>query len=165
MNQQLLNEINSAYYQLEQKQARIAHALFSRIFNLDFSWYNGYYHKNKSGNWFRESYPIPVIEVKGYCDIEIQFDKISVSTKLKQNMALTYSFEKFIGYEFDAYSINPYWTHSYHHLPGETMQELKDAIRTIDENEITFSFLFPFESEEKLFFEFAKLLRREGFFY
>ncbi len=103
MGKELLNEINATYYRLEMKQAEIVHALFHRIFELESGWYNGHYHKNDSGNWHRESYPIPVISVKGFCDIEIQFDKISVSTKLKRNTALSYSFEKFAGYEFEAY--------------------------------------------------------------
>lgn len=103
MDKQFLNEINTAYYRLELKQAEIAHALFHRIFELESGWYSGHYHKGDNGNWFRESYHIPVIGVKGFCDIEIQFDKISVSTKLKRNTALAYSFEKFVGHEFEAY--------------------------------------------------------------
>ena len=27
-------------------------------------------------------YPIPVISIKGYCDIEIEIDEITISTKL-----------------------------------------------------------------------------------
>ena len=103
MDKELLKEINAVYYRLEMKQAEITHALFHRIFELESGWYNGHYHKGEDGNWFRESYPIPVIGIKGICDIEIQFEKISISTKLKRDMALAYSFEKFSGYEFAAF--------------------------------------------------------------
>ena len=95
MNQERLNDLNTAYYRLETKQAEIIHALSHGIFELESGWYNGHYHKGDNDNWVRESYPIPVIEVKGLCDIEIQFDKISVSTKLQRNTVLAYSFEKF----------------------------------------------------------------------
>lgn len=163
MDKELLKEINAVYYRLEMKQAEITNTLFHRIFELESGWYNGHYHKGEDGNWLRESYPIPVIGVKGFCDIEIQFDKISVSTKLKRNTALAYSFEKFAGYEFEAYGVDDYLSDFYH--PGLTVQELKENIRACGEKEIGFSFVFPFDVEGKQIFEFVKLLRREGFFY
>ena len=163
MDKELLNEINTAYYRLEMKQAEIIHALFHRIFELESGWYNGHYHKGDNENWIRESYPIPVIAVKGFCDIEIQFDKISISTKLKRSTVLTYSFEKFTGYEFDAYGVEDYLADFYH--AGQTVHEMKDNIRVCDEKEIGFSFMFPFEVDGKQIFEFVKLLRREGFYY
>lgn len=116
MDKQLLKEINDAYYRLELKQAEIVHSLSHRIFELESGWYSGHYHKDENGNWFRESYPIPVIGVKGFCDIEIQFDKISVSTKLNRTAALAYSFDKFAEQEFEAYGVEDYLADFYH--PG-----------------------------------------------
>lgn len=163
MDKELLNELNAAYYRLEMKQAEMIRALFHRIFELEYGWYNGHYHKGDNDNWIRESYPIPVIDVKGLCDIEIQFDKISISAKLKRSAALTYSFEKFSGYEFEAYGVEDYLADFYH--AGLTMQEMKDNIRFCNEKEIGFSFIFPFEVDCKQIFEFVNLLRREGFYY
>ena len=163
MDKQILNEINTAYSHLEMKQTELVNALFHRIFELDSGWYNGHYHQDEAGNWFRDSYPIPVIGVKGLCDIEISFDKISISTKLKRKEALAYSFEKFAGYEFEAYGVEDYLTDFYH--PGQTVQDLKENIRVCDEKEIGFSFVFPFDVKGKQIFEFVKLLRREGFYY
>lgn len=93
MDKQLLNEMNNAYYILELKETEIFHALFHRIFDLESGWYSGHYYKDDNGKWFLTSYPIPVIDVKGFCDIEIGFDKISISTKLKRDRTLTYSFD------------------------------------------------------------------------
>lgn len=163
MNKELLKEINSAYYHLEMKQAEITHSLFHRIFELESGWYNGHYDKNDAGEWHRESYPILVISVNGFCDIEIQFDKITLSTKLKRDAALTYSFEKFSEYEFEAYGVEDYLADFYHE--GQTIQEMKDNICACDEAEIGFSFVFPFGVEGKQIYEFVKLLRREGFYY
>ena len=163
MDKEWLNEINSAYNRLEMKNAEIIHALFHRIFELESGWFNGHYHKNDDGEWHRESYPIPVISVKGFCDIEIQFDKITVSTKLKRDAALAYSFEKFSEYEFEAYGVEDYLTDFYH--DGQMIQEMKENISACDEAEIGFSFIFPFEVDGKQIFEFVKLLRREGFYY
>ena len=163
MDKQILNEINTAYHRLELKQAELVRALSHRIFELESGWYNGHYQKDETGNWFRESYPIPVLGVKGLCDIEIPFDKISVSTKLKRNAALAYPFEKFVGYEFEAYGVDDYLADLYH--SGQTMQDLQENIRACDEKEIGFSFVFPFDVDGKQVFEFVKLLRREGFYY
>ena len=158
-----LTDINTAYHSLESKQAELVCALSHRIFEVVSGWYNGHYHKDENEKWVRESYPIPVIDVKGLCDIEIPFDKITISTKLKRNAALEYSFEKFAGCEFEAYGVDDYLTDFYHH--GQTVQDLKENIRGCDEKEIGFSFVFPFEVDGKQIFEFVKLLRREGFYY
>ncbi len=163
MNAQLRNEMNNAYYRLEQKQREIVQALSCRLFELESRWYNGHYHKDDRNKWIRESYPIPVIAVKGLCDIEIGFDKISISSKLERNTVLTYSFEKFAGVEFEAFGVEDYLTDFYH--PGQTLQDMKENIHACNENQIAFSFVFPFDMEGTEIFEFAKLLRREGFFY
>lgn len=160
---ELLNEMNAAYYRLEMKQAQIVHALLHRIFEIESGWYNGHYHKNLTGEWCRESYPIPVISVKGFCDIEIRLDKITVSAKLKRDAALAYSFDKMQGFSFEAYGVEDYLADYYHE--GQTLQDLKDNITRCDEDEIGFSFMFPPDIEGKQIFEFAKLLRREGFYY
>ena len=159
MDKQQLNEI---YYPLDLKQAEL-NALFRRDFRLESSWYNGHYHKDETGNWCRESYPIPVIGVKGLCDIEIPFDKISVSTKLKRDAALGYPFEKLAGYEFEAYGVENYLTDFYH--PGQTAQDLRENIRACNEKEIGFSFMFPLDRDGKQIFEFVKLLQQEDFYY
>ncbi len=159
---ELLKELNAIYSRLEIKQAEITHALFHRMFELESGWYSGHYHKADNGNWIRESYPIPVISVKGLCDIEIELDKLSISTKLKRTAALSYPFEKLDGYTFEAYGVEDYLADYYH--AGQTVQELKDNIRLCDEKEIGFSFSFPFDIEGKQVFEFVKLIRREGFY-
>lgn len=163
ISQDLLNEMNAAYRRLEQKCGELVCVLNHRVFAVESGWYNGHYQKNADGKWARDAYPIPVIAVKGLCDIEIQFDRISVSTKLKRDVALAYSFDKLTEYEFEAYGVEDYLSDYYH--PGQTVQELKDNIKASDEAEIGFSFTFPFEVDGKQIFEFMKMLRREGFYY
>ncbi len=163
VDQELLNEINAAYYRLETKQAEIVRALPRKMFELVSGWYNGHYHRNGAMDWVRESFPIPVVSVNGLCDIEIQFDGISVSAKLKRDAALAYHFEKFAGYEFEAYGVGDYLADFCH--PEQSAQEMKERIRASEETEIGFSFAFPFEIEGMQIFEFVMLLRREGFYY
>ena len=163
MNQELFHEMQRFYDRLETKSGQLFHALFHRVFELEVGWYSGHYHKSKDGTWTREAYPIPVIGVKGFCDIEVQPDHISVSTKLKRTTALNYSFVKFAEYDFEAYGVEDYLADFYH--PGQTMEELKENIRACQEREIGFSFSFPFDVDGQKMYEFVKLLRREGFYY
>lgn len=81
MDLELLGAIDSAYHRLEEKQAKLLRVLSSLTLPLDVGWYNGHYHRDENGTWCREAYPIPVIGVRGLCDIELQFRQISVSTK------------------------------------------------------------------------------------
>ena len=86
MNQELFHEMQRFYDRLETRSGQLFHALFHRAFELEVGWYGGHYHKNEDGTWIREAYPIPVIGVKGFCDIEVQPDHISVSTKLRRSI-------------------------------------------------------------------------------
>ena len=85
MNQELFHEMQRFYDRLETRSGQLFHALFHRVFELEVGWHGGHYHKNEDGTWIREAYPIPVIGVKGFCDIEVQPDHISVSTKLRRS--------------------------------------------------------------------------------
>lgn len=155
--------LNKAYSGLEAKHNEIVCALTHRAFQLESGWYNGHYQKNLDGKWVRDAYPIPVITVKGLCDIEIQFDRISVSTKLKREMALAHSFDQLMDYEFEAYGVEDYLSDYYH--SGQSVQEMKDNIQASNEAEIGFSVSFPFEVEGVQIFAFIGLLKQEGFYY
>ncbi len=160
ISEELLNE---AYSCLEAKYNEITHALTDMGYALESGWYNGHYQKNPEGQWVRDAYPIPVVTVKGLCDIEIQFEGISVSTRLKREAALANSFGKLMEYRLEAYGVEDYLSDYYH--AGQTEQEMKECIRGSAEKEIGFSFLFPFETEAKRLLALVKLLGQEGFYH
>ncbi len=155
--------LNEAYSELEAKHDDIIHALTCQAFSLESGWYNGHYQKNSDGEWVRDAYPIPVITVKGLCDIEIQLDCISVSTKRKREMALAYSFDPLMDYEFEVYGVEDYLSDYYHH--GQSVREMKENIQKSSEAEIGISFSFPFEVTGQKISELVKLLGQEGFYY
>ena len=162
-SRELLAEMNTAYAQLDHKRSKIACALTHRIFKLRSGWFNGHYYRKDDGAWCLSYCPIPEVDVIDLCDVEIHFDKIIVTSKLKREMALAYSFEKMADYRFEAYGVEEYLNDFYR--PGETVQVMKNKIAASGEKEIGFSFEFPFETEGEQIFEFVKLLRREGFYY
>lgn len=162
MDKMLWNEMNEAYQRLEEKKAEIIGALKQVGFEVEFGWYNGHYRRGEDGTWQRESFPIPVIGAKGLCDVELSFDGISVSTKLKREKALACSYDRVASYEFEAFGVEDYLADFFH--AGQTIIELKQNISKSDEREIGFAFSFPLETEGKALLEFAILLQKEGFY-
>lgn len=163
MENPVLNEINGAYSQLEAKHDELMKTLKQEIPDAASGWYNGHYHKKGNGQWVKEAFPIPVISLKGLCDIEIRFDGISVTAKLGREAALARTYEDLMAYEFEAYGVENYLSDYYG--PGQTERELKENIGRGNERNIGFSFAFPFGADGKQLLEFVKLLKREGFFY
>ncbi len=163
VTKEFIDQLNAEYHQLEMKQAQITHALFNRIFEIETGWYSGHFHENDNGGWNRDSYPIPVMSVKGICDIEIDFEAVSVSTKLKRKRALEYSYTEMSRYSFEAFGVEDYLCTFY--KSGQTIEQLKSNITNSDEREIGFAFSFSFDVDEDTIYKFVKLLRREGFYY
>lgn len=158
-----LDELNKLYYRLEMKQTELFQGLFHRCFELKRGYYNGNYHRDKSGNYVMEYYPIPIIEVQGLCDVEINVENITVSTKLTKQNAVEYNYGKLEKYSFEVYGVECYLQDFYD--SGMTTEELRAEITKSEEKEIGFSFKFDFDITGTEMYEFAKMLRREGFFY
>ena len=161
--QDIIAELNQVYRRLEFKAIQLLNGLHHRIFEPKLSYYSGHYRRQEDGGFSVDDFPIPVVEVKGYCDVEINLDCVAVSAKLRRTDALEHSYDKLAKYEFEVYGVEDYCSDFYH--PGMTISEMKDNIRHSDEKEISFSFRFEFDVDGGAMYEFVKLLRREGFYY
>ena len=159
------DKLNEIYKKLENRMYRIVAPFTSPHKGFDFScgYYSGHYHKNAEGKYVMDFFPIPVVTVKGLCDIEIDLDKVSVSTKLRREEALNYSYEKLSGYEFEAYGVDEYLDDFY--VKGNSYSELVENIASSKEKEIGFSFLFSEDVGAEEIYKCVKFLRKEGFFY
>ncbi|MBE5951221.1 MAG: hypothetical protein E7260_06445 [Lachnospiraceae bacterium] len=159
------DELNELYRELENRMHKIIAPFASLHKGYDFScgYYSGHYHKNVEGKYMMDFFPIPVVTVKGLCDIEIDLDKVSVSTKLRREVALNYSYEKLLGYEFEAYGVDEYLDDFY--VKGNSYSELVENIASSKEKEIGFSFLFSEDVGAEEIYKCVKFLRKEGFFY
>ncbi len=159
------DELNAIYRELENRMHKIVAPFTSLHKGFDFScgYYSGHYHKNVEGKYVMDFFPIPVVTVKGLCDIEIDLDKVSVSTKLKREVALNYSYEKLSNYEFEAYGVDGYLDDFY--VKGNTYAELVENIARSKEKEIGFSFLFSKDVDAEVIYKCVKFLRKGGFFY
>ena len=149
--------LNAIYRPLESKRGAVQDALRPLGLRVASAYFNGHYQKDEDGDYVRNDYPIPVVEVTGLCDIEIEPDGLFVSASLSRDRALAYDFNRLRGYVYEVYGVQDYLTD----YAGE---DVKEAIRNSAEREIGFSFSFPFETEGETLCRFASFLREEGFY-
>lgn len=159
------DELNRVYKILDTKAHEFAALFMSghREVPCTYGYYNGHYHKNSAGDYVMDYFPIPVIEVKGVCDIELDLDRISISVKLKREAALKYDYEKLSPYKFESFGVEEYLEDFY--VEGNTYADLIKNIEVSGECEIGFAFEFPMEAEAKGLLGFVEFLQREGFYY
>ena len=163
VDEKFLRQISEFYQRLLNKRFEILLAVTKRTFNVEHGLYTGNYRRTSDGKWWEEAYPIPVIEIRGVCDIEIEPDKVSVSSKLKRGAALEYPLEQLAGYEFEAYDADDFKHELYDAAQGENA--FRASIRACGAKEVGFWFIFPFDTKGEQMYEFAKFLRRQGFYY
>ncbi|MDE7264118.1 MAG: hypothetical protein K2N64_05615 [Anaeroplasmataceae bacterium] len=152
------NQLNEVYEKLDKK----AHE-FCEIFHCTFGYYNGHYRKNQDGDYKIEYFPIPVLSIKGLCDIEIGLDQISITTKLSRDKAISYDYNKIKEYPFEVYGVENYLDDFY--LSGDTIESMKDKILKSKEQAIFFSFSFPSDVKTITICEFINAIVKESFFY
>ncbi len=155
--------INSVYSTLENKCLEISRQLSTLHPGLTWGWYNGHYHKNIKKEWVREAYPIPVIELKGICDIEVSLEKFTISTKLKREDAIDFNFNKFGGYFFEVYGVNDYLNDFY--TEDCTFEDMKNNIVNSSEEEIGLSISFYFGVSTAEITRLIDLIIDEKFYY
>ncbi len=162
MTDDLLRQIDAAYAPLEAKRAQLVRALSRGPDPVVSGWYNGHYRRTEDGGWHKEAYPIPVLTVRGLCDVEISFDGLSLSAKLARDRALSRSYDEFRSASFEVFGVEDYLLDFYR--SGRPIGELKARVAQSAEREIGFAFSFPFDAQEPALLALASLLRRDGFY-
>lgn len=118
-----LEALDCLYAGLCQRRERLQKALETLGLPVEAGWYNGHYYKNEQGAYRLAHYPIPVISVSGLCDVELNLDCVSLSTKLTRARALEYPFEK-LPAGFEVYGVEDYLT-DYYYGQGMTLDQLR----------------------------------------
>lgn len=156
-------ELNGFYREAEVRTAVIVREIDKRI-NLDYDigFYNGHYSKNEQGEYMRECYPIPVISVRNLCDVEVEFDCVSVSAKLSREQALAFDYGVLKEYNFESYGVEDYLADFY---VDDDIDGLKNNIASSNESEIGFQFVFDKNASGAKIAELIILLKNKGFYY
>ncbi len=133
--------LNEAYRPLYTRMKDLSAALERRGLTVESGWFSGHYGKNEAGQYQMDYFPIPVITVKGVCDVELGLELTTVSAKLSRDAALAFSPERLGEIPFEAYGVENYLLDLY--LPGMAPPCLRDNILACGEREIGFSFCLP----------------------
>jgi hypothetical protein len=157
-----IEQLSAVYAPLEEKADQLLRGLCD-IFVARLGWYNGHYRRGDDGEYHRDAFPIPVVAVRGYCDVEVNLDCVTVTAKLKRARALEYSYEKVKNVAFEAYGVEDYLLDFY--TAGSTIDSMKAAILKSGEAEIGFGFRLNFGIDGNGICGFVELLRKEGFYY
>lgn len=152
------SELNEIYRKLDEKAREI-----SELFHCAFGYYNGHYHRNESGDYDMDYFPIPVVTVKDICDIEIDLTQVSITTKLTRDKALSYNYNKLSSYSFEVFGVEKYLDDFY--VVGNTIDTMINKIMKSNEENIFFSFYFPYEATSDTIYSFVNFIQKEGFFY
>ncbi|MBR3841535.1 MAG: hypothetical protein IKM20_10395 [Erysipelotrichales bacterium] len=157
-------EINEFYKKLYDKAKDLMNPflLAHGKYNCKMGFYNGHYYKNYEGIYEFAFYPIPVISIVDYCDIEVDIDTISISTKLSRNQAEVFDYSLLEEYYFEAYGVENYLDDYY--TKDSTIDEFIERIKTSNEQNIAFSFLLDNVNSDELY-TFVEFLVKNGFFY
>lgn len=156
------DDLNNLYFPLCEKADHIIARLSGDGVCADIGWYNNHAHKNSDGFFEADCYPIPVVEAKGLFDVEIDFDGISVTSKLSKQSALDFDYSLFEGFNFEVYGEDDYSDGFYH--PEIGILDMLRNIKTSFEREIFFSFDLGESSESKLY-KLLDILCENGFYY
>lgn len=155
--------LNKIYYPIHIRASEILEHFQCQIFEPELGWYNGHYSKDENGQYQPDYFPIPVISVKRCCDIEIGFEQITVSAKLRREDALSYSFDDIKDIPFEVYGVENYLADYYN--SDMTIERLHENIKNSHEKEIGFSFVFGHDVDKEILLDLATILRSKGFYY
>ena len=158
------DQLNEFYKNLEEKTNQIRDSLAKNGLKVEKGYFSGhYYNKDASGNFVKDYYPIPVVEVKGICDIEIVGSHINISTKTSLKNAIHFDYDKLSDYYYEVYGVIDYLSDYYR--SGEDILKLYKNLEACDEKEIGFAFSFANNTTADRIFRFVMRLKNYGFYY
>ena len=156
--------LNQIYRPLDEK----VHELIAKLtklhggFKVTSGFYNGHYHKNAAGLYQADIYPIPVISVMGLCDIEIDFDCITVTTKLSKEQIAEFDWNTLGDVRFEVYGVEDYLSD---YGNEQVAGQIKNNILSSDEKEFFISFSLPSGTNGEEIMRFLRTLQKNHFYY
>ena len=157
-------QLNRIYRPLDEK----AHEYLSEMtklhggFEIESGFYNGHYHKNSEGNYQIDAYPIPVINVKGLCDIEIDFDGTSITSKLSKEQIISFDWNLLGNVKFEVYGVNDFLRD---YGDNYSACEISESVQNSEEKEFFISFFIPVNESGESVLKLLRKLQKHGFHY
>lgn len=129
-----INDILNNFYDDYNDKAISLTKLLSKTYKSSYSYTTKYNN---------ESYPLPVISVKGLCEIILNEYEIDINTKISKSNLLKINFNDFKDYDFDIYSPYDYYNDLYE--KGMSNKELKDKIKKTNYKNFGLTFIVPLD--------------------
>lgn len=155
--------LNDFYKKLDGEAEQIKNILIKNGFKCEKKYFNGHYNKNAAGEYVKDYFPIPVIEVKDLCDIEIVGNRINISSKTSLERALHFDYGKISDYYYEVYGVVDYLSDYY--KSGEELKVLYRNLETSEEEEIGFAFSLASDASIDKIFNIISILKSGGFYY
>ena len=157
------DHLNEFYKNLDDKANYIIDILSKNGFNAEKSYLNGHYNKDANGKFVMDYYPIPVIDVKGLCNIELVVTHLNISTKTSLKNAVHFKYDKLSDYYYEVYGVIDYLADYY--KSGEDIVKLYKNLEECNEKEIGFGFSFANNTAIDKILKLVVLFRDFGFYY
>lgn len=156
--------LNRLYRPLAQKQRELTAALtrLQAQYQIVHGFFNGHFHKDAAGQYQSDAYPIPVISVMDLCDIEIDIDTVTFTSKLSKDQIVAFDWHVLDGMHFEVYGVEDY-LHDYG--TDQNARQISRSVLESDETEFFVSFSFPvcINSEQAL--ALIRTLQNNCFYY
>lgn len=164
MLENIRKSLNQLYRPMDEKLNELI-AKLTKLhggFQVTSGFYNGHYHQNAAGLYQADAYPIPVISVMGLCDIEIDFDGITITTKLSKDQITAFDWNTLGDAHFEVYGVENYLRdYGNEQIAGQ----IKNNILSADEEEFFVSFSRPLNTGGEEIVRFLRTLQKNDFYY
>ena len=164
MPENMRDMLNCVYKPIDDKSKKLVAALekFQSSFKVTSGFFNGHYHKDSKGHYLADAYPIVVISIMGLCDIEIDFDGISVTAKLSKGQAQVFDWKVIDGTSFEVYGVDDYLTD---YGGNQELDAICENILPSAEKEFFISFYLPDSTSTDEIIALINTLRTNEFYY
>ena len=156
-------QLNDFYKKLDGEAEQIRNVLIKNGLKCEKKYYNGHYNKNAAGEYVKDYFPIPVIEVNNLCDIEIVGNRINISSKTSLENALHFDYSKISDNYYEVYGVVDYLSDYY--KSGEELKVLYDNLGKSEEDEIGFAFSIAADGSTDKIMHIISILKSSGFYY
>lgn len=131
-------------------------------FQITYGFFNGHYHKNLKGAYREDKYPIPVISVIDVCDIEMDFDGITVTTKLLKDQLLSLDLNEMCSFYYEVYGVHDYLSD---YGNRNAVMEIRNNLLSSKDESFFISFSLPDNLKTQDIVLFVSMLKIKEFFY
>lgn len=160
-----LRKLLNALYEPLQVRADMLHGIINKEklgYELRRGYFGGHYRKNARGEYEMDFYPIPEIELRGLCDIEVGFFETGVTAKLQKKRLAELDASVLAPYRFTVSGVEE-WEIDFGDQ-SDFAAVVKNAENSM-ETELFFCFTLDAEASGEEIAELARRIKASGFYY